>query len=106
MNAVLRTNICRITHPTLLNNEIPDLASRLEEYVPEALSYSCQYWVEHVKLASNKDANLLHLVHEFCRNHVLRWLEVMSLKRVAGDGIVGFLQLRDWLPVSNTHLVF
>jgi hypothetical protein len=42
MNSKLRTNICRLTDQTVLNNEITDLELRLGEHVPEELAYSCR----------------------------------------------------------------
>jgi hypothetical protein len=100
MNGKLRTNICRVTVQTVLNDQIPDLASRIDQYIPEDLAYSCESWSDHIQRPWNHDPELLPLLDEFCKMHVLHWLEAMSLKAETGNAMVAVGNIQKWLPVS------
>jgi hypothetical protein len=100
MNSKLRTNICRLTDQTVLNSEVPDLASRLGEHVPEELAYSCEFWSEHLEKTPNQDPELLPVWHEFCETHILHWLEVMSLKRETRNAMMAVRNIEKWITVS------
>jgi hypothetical protein len=100
MNSKLRTDICMLTDHTVLNSEIPDLASRLYEHVPQELAYCCEFWSEHLKHAPNQDPELLPLWHEFCETHILHWLEVMSLKAEMKNAMTAVRNIQKWLHVS------
>jgi len=89
-----------LSDQTVLNSEVSDLASRLGEYVPEELAYSCEFWCAHLKQAPNQDPTLLPLWHEFCNTHILHWLEVMSLKAETKNAIMAVRSIEKWLPVS------
>jgi hypothetical protein len=101
MNSSLRTDICGLEDQSILNNEIPDLAKRLGDCVPEELSYSCQFFVEHLRQTSNQDPDLGLLLHKFIHEHVFHWLEVMSLKGEASKAILAIREIQKWLSVSN-----
>ena len=101
MNSKLCANICRLNNSTLLNNEISDVVSRLDSYVPEELSYSCQYWAHHVPHVSNHDPDVLHLLQRFCNEHALHWMEAMSLLGRAKEVIQAFRFLQSWLQVRH-----
>jgi hypothetical protein len=100
MNAKLRANICRLTDPTTLNEEIRNLQPLVAEFVSEDLLYSCRYWSEHVRQASDRDL-LLSLLPDFLNHHVLHWLEVMSLIGETRDAILAIRHIQAWLPVSG-----
>jgi hypothetical protein len=100
MNGKLRTNICRVTDQTVLNDEIPDLASRLDSYILEDLAYSCESWSDHLQRPWNRDPEILPLLNEFCETHVLHWLEVMSLRAETRNAIMAVRNIQKWLPVS------
>jgi hypothetical protein len=82
LNKLLHLNICDIQDPSLLNDEVLDLESRLKQYVTAALRYSCRFWVvhclEHIR-AAGWQAQVPHDLDEFCAAHLLHWIEVLSL---------------------------
>jgi hypothetical protein len=82
LNKLLHMNICRIQDPSLLNVEVPDLGTLLKQYVTAALRYSCRFWVthcmEHIR-AAGQEAQLPHGLDQFCAEHLLHWIEVLSL---------------------------
>jgi hypothetical protein len=80
MNLGLCRDICDIQDPSLLNSEVVDLEERLARAVPSELRYACQYWhihLQHAGVFSNSD--LLAVLETFCAQHLLHWVEVLSL---------------------------
>ena len=106
MNDRLRVNICRLTAQTIQNDKLCDLASRLEEHVPEELAYSCQFWSEHLERAFDQEPELLPLLHEFCDEHMLHWMEVMSLQAETRRAIMAVRNVQKWLPVSVVNYLY
>ena len=100
MNEGLRMNICRLTDRTIQNDKISNLASRLDDHVPEELAYSCRFWSEHLEHASKQDPELLPLFHEFCDKHILHWMEVMSLQAETRSAMLAVRNAQKWLSVS------
>jgi hypothetical protein len=82
LNKLLHVNICRIQDPSLFNIEVPDLETLLKQYVTAALRYSCRFWVthclEHIRVAG-REAQLPYGLDQFCKEHLLYWIEVLSL---------------------------
>ena len=77
MNELLRRDICR-TEDCTLNADVPDLAARITKHVPPHLLYACTSWTEHTR-QSLINSDLLSILEEFLRKHLLHWLEVMSV---------------------------
>jgi hypothetical protein len=101
MNSNLRTDICGLEDQSVFNHEIPDLANRLGDCVPEELSYSCQFFIEHLIQTSNQDPDLGLLLRTFIHEHIFHWLEVMSLMGEARKAILAIQEIQKWLSVSN-----
>jgi hypothetical protein len=82
MNILLRYDICRIRDPSLFNAEVPDLEERLNEHVPEFLRYACRFWImhwlEHIRTAGSQ-SRVPSGLDIFCAEHLLQWIEVLSL---------------------------
>ncbi|KAK6358307.1 hypothetical protein TWF730_007653 [Orbilia blumenaviensis] len=76
MSNDLRMDICRLGIPGTLRSEID--SSRIEQYLPAELRYSCRYWVYHLQQSTDTidDGGL---VDKFLREHILHWLEAVSL---------------------------
>jgi hypothetical protein len=79
LNEHLRQDMCEIRNPGLANADVPDLRARIARYVPEPVRYACVAWPVHLvgirSLSDTVSAALLH----FCTEHLLHWLEVLSL---------------------------
>jgi hypothetical protein len=82
LNKLLQFDICDIKDPSLLNYEVSDLPTRLKEHISAALRYSCKYGLthllEHIRVAGSQAQVPLGL-DEFCKQHLLHWIEVLSL---------------------------
>jgi hypothetical protein len=82
LNKLLRFDICGIKDPSLFNHEVSDLLTRLKEHVSEALRYSCRYWTSHLleyNRAADPESQVPHGLAAFCQQHLLHWIEVLSL---------------------------
>jgi hypothetical protein len=82
MSSCLRYDICRIRNPSLLNAEVDDLEGRLMKHVSEYLRYACRFWVmhwlEHIRIAGTQ-SRIPTGLEAFCAQHLLHWVEVLSL---------------------------
>jgi hypothetical protein len=105
MNNSLEKNICRIENAGWLNSEIPDLDDRVKRYVPDELSYACMYWATHLSfktmLANSTGQKLKDALYKFCREHLLHWLEVLSLLASPRSAVEGTTQAMAWLRISK-----
>ncbi|KZP22956.1 hypothetical protein FIBSPDRAFT_1043298 [Athelia psychrophila] len=74
----LKRNICELSDPNALNNEVVDLSTRIAQFIPQELQYACRHWGTHCMRATISEEALL-LLHTFCSEHLLFWLEICSL---------------------------
>jgi hypothetical protein len=81
LNKLLHFDVCDIKDASLFNHEILDLKNRLNR-ISAALRYSCKHWpthwLEHLRTAGSQAQVPLGL-DEFCGQHLLHWIEVLSL---------------------------
>jgi hypothetical protein len=76
----LRRNLCHLPEPGEWLRD--SVRQQIAELLSPALSYACRYWVEHLvlgKLVAHDSSS----VYAFLQQHLLHWLEAMSLLRVA-----------------------
>jgi hypothetical protein len=78
MRTRLQFNICRLETSHIRNVDVPDLASRIEKFIPTSLSYSCRFWSDHLQTVKF-DVEVMESVKYFLHTHLLYWLEVLSL---------------------------
>jgi hypothetical protein len=85
LNKLLHFDICDIQDASLFNHEVPDLPARLNEHISAALRYSCGHWVTHTLEHLQKAGPAAEVplgLDVFCGQHLLHWLEVLSLTGV------------------------
>jgi hypothetical protein len=78
----LHFDICNIRDPSLFNDEVEDLEDQLRIHAPLALRYSCNFWVVHFLEdvhASGPQCETPSGLLGFCENHLLHWIELLSL---------------------------
>jgi hypothetical protein len=84
----LHFDMCKIRDPSLFNHEVEDLESQLGIYVPLTLRYSCNYWgvhcLEYVRSSRPECVVPMGLL-DFCNDHLLHWIELLSLLRGLND---------------------
>ncbi|KIL62309.1 hypothetical protein M378DRAFT_795001 [Amanita muscaria Koide BX008] len=87
MNKRLKRNILGLGNPArfmsnedgLKENGITD--EQLQERIPQQLRYASVYWVNHLEVANIEDEALMNGLEMFVHEHMLYWLEVLSLIR-------------------------
>ena len=99
----LKQDICDIRNPSLLNIEVTDLASRIEQRIPSHLGYACRHWAAHLLEADISD-NILDALVEFVEQRLLCWVEACSLLGVLRGAIIALSESQKKLTVSRSSL--
>jgi hypothetical protein len=80
----LKFNICELESSYLANSDVPDLESRICKYIPDALSYACLFWDNHLKHL-DFEHDLSTKIRCILETKFLFWLEVLSVKSSVGS---------------------
>jgi hypothetical protein len=102
MNSQLKHDICSIGDSSLLNAEVAGLESLVETSMSVELQYACRYWITHMNFVTCADNKLMQELETLCRNHLLHWLEALSLLEHLRVAVEGLPLTSSWLKVS-TH---
>jgi hypothetical protein len=100
MRAGLRFNICQLETSHVRNVDVPDLASRIKEFIPMHLFYSCRFWSDHLQPASI-DVETVGAVNDFLQTRLLYWLEVLSLIKELNIASEALMSLRKLMGVGG-----
>ena len=101
----LRQNICKLDDVMVLNEEILDRDKRINECIPLTLQYACRNWMFHLEAldSDTKEDNIpsaLEQLTTFLLNHLLHWIECMSLLGWADVIPTTLNRLSSWITVS------
>jgi hypothetical protein len=99
MRRNLRFNICKLNSSYLRNTEVPELESRIKEYITSHLSYSCRFWASHLA-ETTFDTEIFDVLQYFMCAQFLFWLEVLSLSKQMNLGSGMLRLLSAWIRVS------
>ena len=92
----LRQNICNLSSPGTLRNEIDNRT--VNQNLPPELRYACCYWVTHLQ-RSKRNIRNDEQVHNFLQKYALYWLEALSLIGKASEGINVLVDLKSYINV-------
>ncbi|EZG05699.1 hypothetical protein H106_04721 [Trichophyton rubrum CBS 735.88] len=86
----LRRDICSLHHPGIEINQID--RTRIDKYLSIHTAYASRYWIYHLKELDplqRQNVGLCDngLVHNFLLDHLLHWLEALSLLRESSEGM-------------------
>ena len=87
----LRENICDMTLPYLSRKKT----------LPDAISYACQFWIEHICLVSDVTDDILNRIYDFLAKHLLHWMEAMAILDLHDHTIQLIEKLMKWLRVCT-----
>lgn len=79
MDQHLKRDICNIGDPSVMNADIQDLEDKCKQHLPPELRYACEYWLVHLTKAGHLDSDITNKLDEFCKRHLLHWVEALSL---------------------------
>ena len=97
MEQQLKRDICNLGDPGIKIEAI------MQQSVSRELQYSCQYWIHHLH-ASDTAVSENDKIHEFLKQHVLHWLEALSLSGNLSDGIRAIEVLHSIATVGNPQI--
>jgi len=102
----LRFNICKLEDSRFANADVRDLQSRIEQYIPDALQYSCLYWSNHLCVTPDiGDQRVWGSLKEFFEGlYPLFWIEVLSITGMVSIGAPSLRKVTSWAEVSTAHL--
>ncbi|KAH8926376.1 WD40 repeat-like protein [Atractiella rhizophila] len=83
----LKRNILNLPDPCILNSEIPNLPDLIHQLIPPHLQYACTHGLSHLANITNPSPELLKKVSKFAEEHVIHFLEVMSLLKRVGIAV-------------------
>lgn len=100
MSNKLEGDICGLSVPGALARDIQ--GDLIKQCLPAELQYACQYWVQHLQ---RSETQLLdnEQVHVFLREHLLHWLEALSLIGKTSEGVLALISLESLVAVSYTQ---
>jgi len=97
----LQENMCSLSRPGVLITEIPD--DTIQKGIPPHVQYACRYWFDHWRLGNPVEEDI-KTIREFLEQHLLHWLEGLSLIGEVSNGAHMLIALEEILSVScNAH---
>ena len=75
------------------------LAERRCGDISESLEYACRSWVLHFTYADNNNGTTE--MRHFFQNHLLRWMDCLSILGKLGTAMNSLHKLQSWVKVSN-----
>jgi hypothetical protein len=102
LNNYLREDMCNICDPGLANSDVADLPARFARLVPEGVRYACLSWPVHLVGSGSGSETMPAALLEFCTDHPLHWLEVLSLCGELSSASNHLPQAIAWCQVSTS----
>ncbi|KAI9782331.1 MAG: hypothetical protein M1839_005204 [Geoglossum umbratile] len=99
----LKKNICNLQGPGTLQSEID--SQFIDVCLPAEVRYACRYWVYHLEQSKSGICDNGQ-VHVFLREHLLHWLEAMSLLGNASECITIVTILQSILEADKSTDLF
>jgi hypothetical protein len=96
MSATLKQDICGLHSTGTLITDIE--SSRVEECLPPEVQYACLYWVQHLQ-RSDVQVHTNDQIHQFLLEHLLHWLEAVSLMQKTSEGVIAITCLESIITV-------
>jgi hypothetical protein len=100
MNNQLCQDICGIRDPTQFNAAVSDLSQRLGKSVSPELRYAAVFWMTHTTFSVTAATSVFEELATFCGEHILHWLELLSLLGQLSVASKGFPALLEWTKVN------
>ncbi|EJD04815.1 WD40 repeat-like protein [Fomitiporia mediterranea MF3/22] len=104
MRDMLRFNICDIQSSYIPNEKIPDLPDRVKANIPPHLQYACLFWSQHL-CEARFSHTLLGKLSELLDEHLLYWLEVMTLLKQVNVTGPAFHRAMNWVSSHDANIL-
>ncbi|KAF7970098.1 hypothetical protein HWV62_24966 [Athelia sp. TMB] len=83
----LKENMCDLVLPAPITDET----------LPEATSYAAIFWIEHICLIVKPLENLANTILQFMHDHLLHWMEALSILKAYDVVLRSFPNLLKWI---------
>jgi hypothetical protein len=93
LDTALRKNICNL-HLSL----VP-----VNEVLREATSYACTSWMKHIIDIKKEEESIVEVLEQFLFQHLLHWIEAMSILKESRTIVASLRLLLNWLQVYYPH---
>jgi hypothetical protein len=97
MRRGLGKNICHLPSYGTARSEIDDQA--INDHLPMEIQYACRYWMYHLQQGKFEIRDH-DSIHSFLREHLLHWLEAMSILGMISESINSVDALHSLVQVS------
>jgi NACHT domain len=98
MSISLKKDICGVRSPGWLATNIE--SSQLERCLPPEVQYACLYWAQHLQKSCTSLDDSCH-AYAFLQEHLLHWLEALSLMGKILEGVLMLSSLGSYISVSR-----
>ena len=78
---------------------------RQKRALPEAISYACQFWTEHICLVSDVTDDLVNEMYILLDKHLLHWIEAMAILKSHDRTIQSIDKLMKWLVCPPIYVM-
>ena len=96
MNSQLKFDICEIGNASLPNKAF----SAVCDYMSPGLRYAASSFVHHISKVSRPNSTLVNGLGDFICEHILHWIEAMSLLKAVTKAEECLQSLAEWIKVS------
>lgn len=100
----LHFNICSLESSYFANYAVPDLETRVKDFIPVELSYSCRFWGVHVKATSFEPLLAREIEAFFDGERFLFWLEALTLVRALNSTARSLSSVADWFMDNAEYI--
>jgi len=100
MNHALKYNICCIPKERIWSRRETTNSREDTGKISEALKYSCLYWASHLAEVQTFDTDLIPTLSSFLHEHLLHWIECLSILGELQTGLKFLGSASDALSVS------
>jgi energy-coupling factor transporter ATP-binding protein EcfA2 len=91
LGLILRRNICNLTFTS----------SPVHETLPEVTSYACISWIDHICMIAGHAEMIGDILEQFLLQHLVHWLEAMSVLKKSRTTIASINRLLEWVHVCG-----
>lgn len=105
LNGTLRQDICDIRDPSVSNSQVtnPILSVRLYEATTELTRYASRFWLAHLSRCSVPSPAIIAALLIFTGEHLLHWLELLSILDDLSHAARNLPVLIQWCLVGQTY---
>ncbi|KAF7971793.1 hypothetical protein HWV62_19927 [Athelia sp. TMB] len=98
LNSRLAFNICKLKSSYMANATLPDLANSVSKHIGPTLAYVSHFLGQHLEQTSYSEI-ILDGLRVLLQEHLLYWLEAMSLLKQMGTASKSFASIHAWAQV-------